>query len=67
MKKNEFKDLQAKTPVELSGLVAKKKAELKRIWGEMAIGRHKNVKLAKNIRRDIAQALTILGQKEGGK
>lgn len=67
MKKNELKDLQTKTPVELSGLIDKKKAELKKIWGEMAIGRHKNVKVAKSIRRDIAQVLTVLGQKEGGK
>ncbi|MBI2007170.1 MAG: 50S ribosomal protein L29 [Candidatus Blackburnbacteria bacterium] len=65
MKKNELSDLRAKTPVEISSFVGKKKAELKKMWGEMAIGRHKNIRQAKNLRRDVAQALTVLSQKKG--
>lgn len=67
MKKNELKDLQTKTPAQLSGFIGKKRTELKKLRGEMAITKHKNVKLAKNLRRDVAQVLTILAQKEGEK
>lgn len=64
MKKRELKDLQTKEVAELQKLLLEKKAEIGKLKLEMTTGKHKNVRVVKNARRDSAQIATILRQKE---
>lgn len=63
MKKKELSEIRAKGKEELDKLVSEKKLELGKVQAELRLGRVKNVKVAKNLRRDIAQLMTILHEK----
>lgn len=64
MKKNELQKIRIKKTGEFKKMADKKKMELAKAIVERGAGREKNPKKAKNIRRDIAQILTILKEKE---
>lgn len=63
MKKRELNDLKIKPEQELKNLLGQKKQELKKFKAEMVVGRHKNVRLGKNLRREMAQISTVLREK----
>lgn len=60
MKKKDLKDLGVKANEELEKEASRKRLEIKKIKAEMVVGRHKNIRIAKNLRRDLSQILTIL-------
>lgn len=60
MKKKDLKDLDVKTNEELEKEAGRKRLEIKKIKAEMVVGRHKNTRIAKNLRRDLSQIMTIL-------
>ena len=64
MKKKELKDLKVKGLKELGKLVSQKKLELSESYAKIKAGQEKNLKKAKNLRRDVAQTLTIIREKE---
>jgi len=59
MKIKELKALRTKKIDELTKLVSAKKIELTKLAGKMYAGREKNFKKAFNLRKEIAQILTI--------
>lgn len=64
MKKKELKDLKAKEAYELNKLLGEKRVEFTKNSLDLKVGREKNLKKVKNLRRDIAQILTIIREKE---
>lgn len=64
MKKNEKIALRAKEVGEIGKTLGEKRVELGKIIAESYGGKEKNLKKAKNLRRDIAQILTIIKEKE---
>lgn len=64
MKKKDLSDLRTKDDSELGKLCLKKKEELVKVKVDMASGGEKNVKKAKNLRKDIAQILSLLKEKD---
>ena len=64
MKTKEFKDLKAKKIEELVKIVVAKKLEHALVKAKMAQGGEKNLKLAKNLRLDIARISTLITEKE---
>jgi ribosomal protein L29 len=60
MKKKEMTELKSKTKKELIKMVNAKKLELFTITGKIYAGKEKNLKKAKNMRRDIAQMKTVM-------
>lgn len=64
MKKKQIQELRTKEPKELEAMAAKKKEELESVLIDTRAGRVKNVHTAKNLRRDIAQILTIARNKQ---
>ena len=64
MKKKELTNLLTKDVEYLTDLVAKKRIEFIKIKAEMKVSKEKNLKKTKNLRRDLAQVLTILKEKE---
>lgn len=64
MKKKDLTDLRNKKTNELEKLLAKKRNELVNTYAKIKAGQEKNLKKAKNIRRDVAQILTIIREKE---
>jgi len=64
MKKKDLLDLRSKKTGELEKLLSKKRNELINTYVKIKAGQEKNLKKAKNIRRDIAQILTIIREKE---
>lgn len=64
MKKKDLTDLRNKKINELEKLLSKKRNELINTYAKIKAGQEKNLKKAKNIRRDIAQILTIIREKE---
>ena len=64
MKKKELTNLLTKDVEYLTDLVAKKRIEFTKIKAEMKVSKEKNLKKTKNLRRDLAQVLTILKEKE---
>lgn len=65
MKKKELQELQTKSSQELQKMYFEKKAEIGKLKLELATGKHKNFRVVKNARRDLAQIATILQQKKG--
>ncbi len=63
MKKKELETLRKKETKELARDLgeARKKASL--TWSKMMVGKEKNLKAGRKIRREIAQILTVLSQK----
>lgn len=64
MKKKDLQSLRAKEKPEIKKLIEEKVAELTHLTSEISLGRHKNVRAGKNLRREIAQLKTILREKE---
>lgn len=64
MKKKDLTDLRNKEINELEKLLSKKRNELINTYAKIKAGQEKNLKKAKNIKRDIAQILTIIREKE---
>lgn len=64
MKIKEVKELLTKTVKELETLVSKKKLELVKNTVKIAGGKEKNLKVAWQLKKDIAQILTAIKVKE---
>lgn len=59
-----MKDITTKTPADLKKLVAEKRKELRAFRFGGAGAKTKNVKLGRNLKKDIARILTALNGKE---
>ena len=64
MKKKNIKELRANEIGQLNKLVAEKKLEIIKVKAQMAAHKEKNLKSVRNLRKDLAQILTIIGEKE---
>lgn len=64
MKKTEFKNLKTKKIEELKKLVRPKKLEITKTLAKIAGGQEKNLKKARNLKRELAQVLTIIKEME---
>ena len=64
MKIKEFKDLKLKDASVLVKIVNDKKKELEKAMVEIKVTKEKNLKKAKMVRREIAQLLTVIREKE---
>ncbi len=64
MKRKDLVDLKTKEVKDLNKILGDKKAELEKIMVNVSVGKEKNLKKAKNLRRDISQILTIVQEKE---
>ena len=64
MKRKEFTDIKTKSVKDLTRMVMDKKVEMSKKRVEMFSGREKNLKYFNNLRRDVAQIMTILKEKE---
>lgn len=64
MKNKDLQELRNKKVVELDKIVAKKKQETIMADAKMKTGQEKKIKKVKNLRREIAQVLTIIREKE---
>jgi large subunit ribosomal protein L29 len=64
MKRKELKDVKIKDISEIIKSIVTKKEELLKIQLKVKIGGEKNLKKAKNLRKDIAQLKTVLHEKE---
>lgn len=60
MKKKDLQEARTKTEEEISGLITKKKIELMDVKIKTQAGEVKNIKIVRNLRREIAQLSTIL-------
>ncbi len=63
MKIKELKELRTKKKNELMKMVDEKKKEVTLTLGRMYVGKEKNLRKAKMIRREIAQIMTIMKMK----
>ena len=61
MKRKELNELKTKPSADLAKLVEKKREDLIKVKRELLEGKEKNSRLAKLIRHEIAQILTIKG------
>ena len=59
MKSKELKELKTKKKEELMKMAFDKKKEVTLILGRMYVGKEKNLRKAKNLRREVAQIMTI--------
>jgi ribosomal protein L29 len=64
MKRKEFNDLRSKTIKDLSKMVSEKKLEAEKIKMKILGGKEKNLKVHKNLSREIAKILTLIREKE---
>lgn len=64
MKKNELTSLRTKKMTELKAGMLAKKRELSLFYAKIVSGGEKNLKKGRNIKRDIAQMLTVIKEKE---
>ncbi|BCX14540.1 MAG: hypothetical protein KatS3mg088_223 [Patescibacteria group bacterium] len=64
MKKKDLQLLRKKQLPEIIALVQKKKEELIFSYAKIKAGKLKNTSVLKNLRRDIAQILTLIKEKE---
>ncbi|RLC32833.1 50S ribosomal protein L29 [Candidatus Woesebacteria bacterium] len=64
MKKKDIQDLRSKKIAELDKIVAKKKQESIMADAKMRTGQEKKIKKVKNLKREIAQVLTIIREKQ---
>jgi large subunit ribosomal protein L29 len=64
MKKKEIIDLRGKTIKDLSKMAMTKKEEVRKSGVSVGAGKEKNLKVLKNTKREIAQILTIIREKE---
>ena len=64
MKKEELTNLRTKTISELVKMSVERKNEAEVVYAKIKVGQEKNVKKAFNLRKELAQILTILREKE---
>ncbi len=64
MKRKELIDLKGKIIKDLIKMVGDKKLESRKLKMNVVAGKEKNLKVGKNIKRDIAQILTVIREKE---
>ena len=64
MKKKDIETLRGKEVAEIKKALAGKRADLIKAQVEMYGGKEKNLKKAKNLRREVAQMLTIIKERE---
>lgn len=64
MKKKELIQLRKKSVKDLTVEAQKLREEISKAHIELAVGNVKNVRQVKNLRRDLAQILTILREKQ---
>ncbi|MBI2066300.1 50S ribosomal protein L29 [Candidatus Woesebacteria bacterium] len=66
MKRKDLVDLKIKEVEDLNKVLGDKKAQLEKVMVNIRAGKEKNLKSAKNLKRDISQILTIVREKEIG-
>lgn len=64
MKIKELRGIRTKETSELMGFVNKKRLEIAKILAEVKAGKERNLKKVKNLRREVAQILTVVKEKE---
>ena len=64
MKKRDLQEIRSKKVAELDKIVAKKRQESVLADAKMKTGQEKKIKKVKNLRREIAQILTIIREKQ---
>jgi len=64
MKKKDIETLRGKEVAEIKKALAGKRADLIKAQVEMYGGKEKNLKKVKNLRREVAQMLTIIKERE---
>ncbi len=64
MKKKDFQELKNREISKLVEIVAEKRKELARISVKITAGEEKNLKKAKDLRRELARILTLIREKE---
>ena len=64
MKIKDFKDIKSKELKDLKKVLSEKKKDAAKKRMEIFSGKDKNLKLSKNLRKDIAQILTLIREKE---
>jgi len=64
MKKKDLTELRVKEIKEIKEILSKKKLELDTLYSKLVSGGEKNLKKGKNLKKDIAQILTIIKEKE---
>ena len=64
MKRKEFNEIKNKEIKDLKKLSSEKKLEAKKVRMNMTAGKEKNLKIFRNVRRDIAQIMTVIREKE---
>lgn len=64
MKKNDFKNIRVKKIEELKKMVSEKKLELIKLLSNKASKGEKNLKKGRNLKKEIAQILTVVKEIE---
>lgn len=64
MKKKELEKIKGQSAAELTKDIEEKREKLWQIKNDIAVGKNKNVRAAKTLRRDIARAMTVLNTKK---
>jgi len=64
MKKKELTNIRSKKIQDLVKMVVEKKKEATMVYSKMKAGQEKNLKKGKNLKKDIAQIMTIIKERE---
>jgi len=64
MKKKDFENIKTKDIADLQKLAAEKRLEVAKLFAKIKAGQEKNPKVMKMTRRELAQILTLVRQKE---
>jgi ribosomal protein L29 len=64
MKRNMLRDLRSKKLTDLEKMASEKRAEVDKARAEMKASKEQNLRKVKNLRRDLAQILTVVREKE---
>ena len=64
MKKKDFNELKGKEVSDLLKMVKAKKSELAKLGPKVVSGEEKNLKKAANLRKEVAQILTLVREKK---
>lgn len=64
MKKTDLKNLRAKKVKDLKDTVSKKKLEIAKVLAKISAGQEKNLRKAKNLKKDLVQTLTLIKEME---
>ena len=67
MRKSQLKAVRGKKIEEIKLEIREKKRELAKFLANLAAGKEKNVKKGKNLKKEIAQMITIVKEKEFSK